>query len=133
AETRCDLCLEYNERNPQCLNNMGLVWYARGVDDKARDYFKRAARENNDFAQPRSNLGALEFNAGNYKEAASLFESAIEIDPRFQDGRYNLAVSYLRLGQEADASNAPALEWYKKAEVQYRRFIELFPQDPRAS
>jgi tetratricopeptide (TPR) repeat protein len=132
AETRCMLCLEYNERNPQCLNALGVVWYARGVDDKARPYFVMAAREDNNFAQPRSNLGVLEFNLQNYEEAARLFASAIEIDPRFQDGRYNLALSYLRLGENAIAKGKEPTEPWKQAEDQYRRFIELFPQDPRA-
>ena len=61
AETRCELCLEYNERNAECLNGLGLIWYARGDDIRARTYYIRAARENNDFAQPRNNLGVLEF------------------------------------------------------------------------
>ena len=39
AETRCEICLEYDERNPECLNGMGLVWYARGVDEKADEFF----------------------------------------------------------------------------------------------
>ena len=44
AETRCEVCLEYNERNPECLNGLGLIWYGRGVDDKARDYFKKCKK-----------------------------------------------------------------------------------------
>lgn len=132
AETRCQLCLEYNERNAQCLNAMGLVWYFRGVDEKARPYFVSAAREDNNFAQPRNNLGVLEFTAANYGEAAGFFSSAIEIDPRYQDGRYNLALSYLRLGEKAVADGKDPTEHWTKAEDQYRRFIELFPQDARA-
>lgn len=128
AETRCEICLEYNERNAQCLNGLGLVWYARGVDDKARTFFKTAIRENNDFAQARNNLGVLEFENGNFVESASLFTQAIEIDPRYLDGRYNLALSYLRLGQRAQAESKDPTKSYSDAETQYRRIFELYPE-----
>ena len=100
AETRCEICLEYDERNPECLNGMGLIWYARGVDEKADEYFFRAIRENNDFAQARNNLGVLRFKNGGFEEAAILFADAIEIDPRYADARYNLALTHLRLGEQ---------------------------------
>ena len=132
AESRCEICLEYNERNPQCLNGMGLIWYARGVDEKARTFFKKAIRENNDFAQPRNNVGVLEFDNGNFQQAAEFFAQAVEIDPRFQDGRYNLALSHLRLGQRAFAADKDPLDEFKKAETQYRRLFELFPQFAKA-
>lgn len=132
AETRCEICLEYNERNPECLNALGLVWYARGDDERAKKHFTRAIRENNDFAQPRNNMGVLEFENGSFAEAAKFFESAIEIDPRFRDGRYNLALSYLRVGQKAVADKQNPTEAYKKAETQYRRIFELFPDHASA-
>ena len=131
AESRCEICLEYNERNPECLNALGLIWYARGDDDRARRYYIKAIRENNDFAQARNNMGVLEFNKGNFEEAAGFFDKAVEIDPRFKSGRYNLALSYLRLGQRAVAQKNDPTDWYKKAETQYRRMFELFPTDPK--
>lgn len=140
AETRCELCLEFNERNAECLNALGLVWYARGDDDRARTYFIKAIRENNDFGQARNNMGVLEFEQGKFAEAAKFFEGAIEIDPRFQDARYNLALSYLRQGQLQLAKLSPASgseeiaaayertkPFYEKSETQYRRMFELFP------
>jgi tetratricopeptide (TPR) repeat protein len=128
AEQRCELCLEFNERNPECLNGLGLVWYARGDDERAKSYWIRAIRENNDFAQPRSNMGVLEFENANYREAVTYFNSAIEIDPRFLPGRYNLALSWLRLGQKNVADKKDPTQAYKNAEVQYRRIFELYPE-----
>lgn len=157
AETRCEVCLEYNERNPECLNGLGLVWYGRGVDDKAREYFKKCIRENNDHAQCRNNFGVLEFVKGEFQAASGLFLSAIEVDPRYLDGRYNLALSYLRIAQKRyaetyaiefdraksagrdphpdqvarkidDASLRFILEYYGKAETEYRKIFELYPE-----
>jgi protein O-GlcNAc transferase len=157
AETRCELCLEYSSRSAECLNGLGLIWYVRGVEEKARDYFKKAIRENNDFAQARNNLGVLEFSTGDYEAAAYHFETAIEIDPRYLDGRYNLALSNLRLGErrraeayQSEARSAvsagkeadPETVWfnlaqsdrdyimqrYDKAEREYRKIFELYPE-----
>jgi len=132
AETRCEICLEFNERNPQCLNALGLIWYARADDERAKKYWIHAIREYNDFAQPRNNMGVLEFENLQYGEAARYFESAIEIDPRYFDGRYNLALSWLRLGQKSVADNLDPSEPYKKAEDQYRKIFELYPMAAKA-
>ena len=132
AETRCQLCMEYNENNAECLNGLGLVWYARGDDERAKKYWIMAIRRNNDFAQARSNMGVLEFENSNFEEASKYFENAVEIDPRFRPARYNLALSFLRLGQLAVAKERDPTEWYKKAEEQYRRMFELFLEHPSA-
>jgi tetratricopeptide (TPR) repeat protein len=118
AESNCELCLEFNERNSECLNSMGLVWFLRGGN----------------------NLGVIEFKNGNFLEAARFFESAIEVDPRYQDGRYNLALTNLRLGQVVMAkvpggasvdqiveAMSKADPYYAKAETHYRRMFELYP------
>jgi Tfp pilus assembly protein PilF len=98
AESRCEICLEFDERNPECLNGMGLIWYVRGVDEKAEEYFRKAIRENNDFAQARNNLGVLKFENADFPAAAQMFASAIEVDPRYVDSRYNLGLTHLRMG-----------------------------------
>ena len=131
AETRCQICLEYDGTDPECLNGLGLVWYARGVDDKAAEYFRKAIRENNDFAQARNNLGVVLFNAADFDAAAPMFAAAVKIDPRYLDGRYNLALVYLRIGQRVNAQRGDkdrAFSAYDLAEDQYRRIFELYPE-----
>ena len=140
AETRCEICLEFNERNPECLNALGLVWFARGDDERARSWFIKAVRENNDFGQARNNIGVIEFKNGRFVEAAKFFESAIEVDPRYMDGRYNLALANLRQGQlivakiggdtnleTIKATYKKADPFFKVAETHYRKMFELFP------
>lgn len=140
AETRCEICLEFNERNPECLNALGLVWFSRGDDERARSWFIKAVRENNDFGQARNNIGVIEFKNGRFLEAAKFFESAIEVDPRYMDGRYNLALANLRQGQllvakiggDSNLENIAAVykkadPFFKTAETHYRKMFELFP------
>ena len=138
AESRCELCLEYDPKNAECLNGMGLVWLYRGVDKKARDYFKEAIRFNNDFAQARNNLGYLDFQNEDYGKAEKMFASAVEIDPAYLDARYNLALSRLREGQLERArqmrKNPEDRRWdkelddYLRAEEEYRKIFELAPE-----
>lgn len=142
AETRCEICLQYDPKNPECLNGMGLVWFYRGVDDKAREYFKEAIRFNNDFAEARNNFGVLKFNNEDYEGGRQLFASAIEIDPAYLDARYNLALSFLRLGQRERAGQmqkpkekrdfSKELAWYEDAEDEYKKIFELNPQATKA-
>lgn len=134
GETRCQICLEYNERNAECMNAMGLIWYARGNTDNAMEWFRKAIRENNDMAQARNNMASLHFEKGEFEAAADLYNSAVEIDPGFNDGRYNLALTYLRLGQRATAREGggkgaaeEALKRYEQAETEYRKLFELQP------
>jgi tetratricopeptide (TPR) repeat protein len=157
AESRCSICLEYSSTSAECLNGMGLIWYARGVDDKARTFFKEAIRVNNDFAQARNNLGVSDFNKGDFEAAASNFERSVEINPRYLDGRYNLALANLRMGERRRASayseetqsasrggkvldpnkvwfnigesdRKYILEKYDRAEFEYRKIFELYPE-----
>lgn len=156
AETRCEICLEYSSRSEECLNGLGIIWYVRGVEDKARGYFQKAIRENNDFAQAWNNVGTLDFVNKDFEDASYNFERSIEIDPRYLDGRYNLALSYLRMGQLRKASAYqveservldagkqldPTKVWfnisdsdrdyifakYLRAETEYRKLFELYP------
>ncbi len=138
AESRCELCLEFDPKNAECLNGLGLVWLFRGVDQKARSYFKEAIRFNNDFAQARNNLGYLDFQNEDYAKAEKMFASAVEIDPGYLDARYNLALSRLREGQLERARQLRKPEdqrhWdkeladYTAAEEEYRKIFELAPE-----
>jgi tetratricopeptide (TPR) repeat protein len=122
AESRCEICLEFDGRNAECLNGMGLIWYSRGVDEKAEKFFRTAIRENNDFAQARNNLGVLKFENGDFPAAAEMFASAIEVDPRYIDSRYNLGLTHLRLGY---------LEKTRAEEHLIHRLNLTAPKDPK--
>ncbi|MDA0713582.1 MAG: hypothetical protein O2897_06310, partial [bacterium] len=42
AQTRCQLCLEYNEQVPECINGLGLVAFANNDLKTATKYFTKA-------------------------------------------------------------------------------------------
>lgn len=129
ARTRCELCLEYDENVPECINGLGLVAYARGDNPTAIKYFTQAIQKSRNFAQARNNLGALYFRDGNFQEALTLFRAAVEIDPGYQDARYNYGLCYLRLGQQATGKgdDATARTNYNLAREQYQKLIATSP------
>lgn len=129
AQIRCQICLEYDDSVPACLNGLGLVSYARHDDEMAESYFSRALRQDKHFAQAFNNLGAVYFRQGRFSKALSYFEDAVKIDPGYQDARYNFGLTYLRLGQQAQEKEQTkdALAYYDKAETQLRSLTELHP------
>ncbi|MEW5849367.1 MAG: tetratricopeptide repeat protein [Myxococcota bacterium] len=154
AYTRCRLCLEYDRANPECTNLMGVQYNLRGNFMEARDWYKRAIRYRNDFAEARNNLGALLMEQDQrYDEAIQLFRSALDINPGYVDARLNLATAHVRQGdvemvagqQWMDAHHAnwadpqvlrstfaDAEERYALADDQLRRLLEIDPRQPRA-
>jgi tetratricopeptide (TPR) repeat protein len=129
AESRCKVCLEYNERNYHCLHGMGIIWYARGDNERAKKYYQMSIRENNDFAEGRNSMGVLYFDEGNFAEAIEIFDKALEISPRYEDGRRNLIMAHFRSGQKKLAQGLDPEPDYKEAEDQSRRLIELYPNN----
>jgi Tfp pilus assembly protein PilF len=154
AESRCKLCLEYDKLNPECLNMMGLIWYLRGNNDQARDFYKRAMRSRNDFPEARNNMGVLLVEGDqDFKAAVTMFQSAIKIDPGYVDARYNLARTSILQGNVAFAEGqktvrtknlndkdpkvlkkvyGDAEEYYAISDDQLRRLFELDPKNYKA-
>jgi len=141
AETACTICLKYDPAGRECLNDLGLVWYLRGVDDKARELFVQALRADPDFVQPHVNLGRLAFDRGDYDRARRHFALAVRMNPAFDAAVYNLALTDLRQGQQRFAQQStrsdggrefePALANLADAERGYRELLELRPGDGR--
>lgn len=127
AKTRCELCLEYNEKVPECVNGLGLVAYANNDTDTAIKYFTQAIQMSSNFAQARNNLGAIYFKQSNFAEALPFFKASVNIDPGYQDARYNLALSYLRVGQKEmlTQNSKKAKSDFSLAQDQYRKLMAV--------
>jgi tetratricopeptide (TPR) repeat protein len=129
SRTHCELCLEYDKAMPECLNGIGLIAFLEHNEDKARDYFRKALRQNNDFSQARNNLGVLHFTNGEFKEARTYFARSLEIDPSNLDARYNLGLCELRIFQRlnADEKSASGLKHLIESEEQIRKLLAIEP------
>jgi tetratricopeptide (TPR) repeat protein len=61
-------------------------------------------------------LGGIEEDQGNFKKALEFYRQSIQIDPRFENGYFNLAVMHANLKQ------------FDEAIAVLKKLIELNPQ-----
>jgi len=120
ADARFSLALEYNPSFVDALTNQGLVELQRGNFERARQLLTRARRLNPDVAQPHHALGVLAERERRPDLASQHYYDALRVDPGFAPSRSNLA----HLLYDGGA--------YEEALVQFKRLIEVAPDDPGA-
>ena len=65
--------------------------------------FTGCSRDPNVRKQKYFESGERYFEKAKYREAAIQYSNAIQVDPRFAQAHYRLALSYLRVGEESTA------------------------------
>ncbi len=120
ADARFSLALEYNPNFVDALTNQGLVELQRGNFERARELFSRARRLNPDVAQPHHALGVLEEREHRPDLASRNYYEALRVDPGFAPSRSNLAHLLYDGGL------------YEDALIQFKRLVEVSPEDPKA-
>ncbi len=120
ADARFSLALEYNPNFVDALTNQGLVELQRGNFERARQLFTRARRLNPDVAQPHHALGVLEEREHRPDLASRNYYEALRVDPGFPPSRSNLAHLLYDGGL------------YEDALTQFKRLVEVSPEDPKA-
>lgn len=102
-----DLCLEALRLAPEsaaALHLMGIMSHHRGRDPELTlAWLERAVAAEPDNAQYVNSIGVMQFERGQWEEAARAFYHSTELDPR--DGLVwdNLGNALLRLGRAVDA------------------------------
>ncbi len=76
----------------------GIGYFQKGENAKAIEQFARAYQQNPFSFQVINNYAAALSKAGNYREAISFFEKTLEINPRYDEGKFNLSYTYFQLG-----------------------------------
>ena len=137
-------------------NNLGTAYLAQKKWDDAITCFKEIAGDLL-YATPYyplSNLGLAYYNKKEYRLAEKYYQDALKIEPRFVIALQGLGLTYLKMGNVADAvamlekgvKNAPdfvplyfdlanayiSSGEYKKAFDSYKKVIELVPDSPIA-
>jgi tetratricopeptide (TPR) repeat protein len=102
AEETAGLALEKSPNNP--------------VLEESLSRFKSTVKGS---ADEHNLKGAELLDAGDYGGAADEFKTAVDIDPNFSDGYYNLGKVYSQIKD------------YDQALASYRKAIELDPENPR--
>lgn len=128
AKINCELCLEYDKSQSECLNALGLIALLQKDSKKAINFFHYAIRENNNFAQARNNLGVIYFEEGDFLKAKKHFTNSLKIDPGNLDARYNKSLSLIRLFQKEKFLNKSlAINYLQKAHKEINKLIAIYP------
>lgn len=133
AKINCELCLQFDDKTPECLNGLGIVAKKEGYDSQAISWFSKAAQQDPQLAQARNNLGSIYFDQQNYQKSLPFFKAALQIDPGFIDARYNYGLAYMRIAYQKMTTNiADAKKNFALASVQYEMLSELDPKNTNA-
>ncbi len=95
-----DEILAGHSSSPKAWNLKGSIAFKKGLSAEAEKYFTRAVEADKGFGEAYSNLGALQWMAGNKEKAFGLFEKAFILSPVSGDivtNYYTAAVSLSRL------------------------------------
>lgn len=98
--------LKYEPDGARINNNLGNLFYDRGEEKKAEEYYWKAVSVEDNFPQPHFNLGDILQSRNDMRGAIVEFEKAIKIDPYFPYAYQKLAVIYAGQGDLASAANA---------------------------
>jgi len=130
---------QWDPDNSEAVGTLLDAYVAAGRTDEAMNNFKLAVERNPNNKLYRYNYGVLLLKAGDYKGAIDQFEAAAVIDPQFEDGLYNLGVSYLQSGAKLRSQEDPKSknksskvyeDLFKKSRETLERLKDLRPNDP---
>lgn len=112
--------LKYEPDSARINNNLGNLYFDKGDEKKAEEYYWRAVSVEDSFPQPHFNLGSILQSRHDIRGAIVEFEKAIAIDPNFPYAYQNLAVIYAAQGDLVRTSDM------------LKKVIRLRPHEPQA-
>lgn len=112
AKAAKSIFLEYNDVGLPFEWYEGSAYYKMNNLDAATKSFERALQLNPWNFQVLNNYASALASSGQYQQAIPHFEKAVQINPKYDEGKFNLAYCYLQLNQ-----NAQAREWVNKADT----------------
>jgi Flp pilus assembly protein TadD len=87
----------------QSYNGMGVIEDMRGNFDAAQQYYIVAQRIRPNSPELVNNMGYSLYLNGQIAPAEAMFRQVMQIDPTFSKAWYNLALVYVRRGQQQEA------------------------------
>jgi tetratricopeptide (TPR) repeat protein len=120
AEAAYRKVLEKEPSNPDVLLLIGNCYANRGESDKAMEWYGRIEFEKINDPTVLFNIGTSLFKQSKFEEALKYYRRSVEVQKDFLDGLYQLGLTYLSLGKNAEA--IPPFEDY----------LKIDPDSPRA-
>jgi tetratricopeptide (TPR) repeat protein len=121
AEAAFQKVLEKDAQEPHALLGIGNCHMNRGDTEKALEWYGKIEFGKIDDPTVLYNVGTLLYKNGKAAEALNYYKRAVEIQDGFLDARYQLAMVYLGLGNNAEAM------------VEFENYLKHDPDSERAS
>ena len=112
AQKAENLFYEYNDVAVPLAWYEGIAYYQMNQPAPSVAAFERAYRLNPWSFQVINNYASALVKAGRFRDAIPLFEKVVEINPRYEDGKFNLAYTFYQAGDIPKA-----LEWLNRIDT----------------
>ncbi|NIR25871.1 MAG: tetratricopeptide repeat protein, partial [Gammaproteobacteria bacterium] len=96
AERRYLLEIERSSSS-QALNDLGVLYFRKGDNQKGQLFFSRAINASPPYLRSFFNRGILLARMGKYVDAARDYETFLDSFPNHFEASYNLGVAYIKL------------------------------------
>ncbi len=116
AQAEYEYCITISPSNVEALMNLGFLLINHGQSYDGLTYLKRAVDENPNNVVATNAFGLACASQHMFEKASVLFQSAINIDPEFADGYFNLG-SALKDMQETAGSLAAYRSYLRKCRL----------------
>lgn len=112
--------------------NLGMIYYEKGLLDKAIEHYQAAIRIIPDFVEAYNNTGIAYLDKGLVEKAIEYFQTAIRLAPDYTEAYNNLGVAYTMKGLKDEARKAFETALKLKPDFrQARRGLERLDSTPR--
>ncbi|MBI5205637.1 MAG: tetratricopeptide repeat protein [Nitrospirae bacterium] len=112
--------LKTNPTQPKIRNNLGLVYYEKGLLGEAVKEYGEAIKLDPKLSVAHYNLGLIYFDMGLIKEAIKEYREAIMLDPQDPEPHAQLGIAYTAIGLLDDAV------------VEFKNALKINPQHANA-
>ena len=110
--------LEKFPNNRELILCIGNAYGNLNNFDKATEWFNKLSIDDIGNIDTLYNIGVIAYNKGDFDRALTFFQKAIEINPEFTEGLFQLGMTYT------------ALDKPKEAVETLKKFMQLDPQSP---
>jgi len=129
AEECYQKILEKEPTNPEIITLIGNCYANRGENEKAMEWYNKVDFEKISDQMVLFNIGSSFYSQSKYQDALKYYKRAIEIQKDFLDAIYQLGLTYLAMGNNAEAiaTFESYLKYGENSEKanQVRQFLEF--------
>jgi TolA-binding protein len=103
AEKNYMRVLESDAGNVDALMGVGNCYMNRSETDKAMEWYNKIELEKIKDPVVLYNVGTIYYNNSKFEEALKYYQKSVEVQEDFLDGLYQLGLTYLAMGRNAEA------------------------------